>query len=218
MTQATIERPGLAPADLEAAEPPASPAMEPEEPDGHYEVIDGRRVELPLMGAREAYIASRLSLRMGAHAQARDLGNVLVETLYALAPGRELQRKPDVSFISYDRWPKGRQPPRGNAWRVIPDLAVEVVSPNDPAVDLVARIRDFFEKGVRQVWVVLPDEWSIYVYDSPKSIRVLDRADTLDGGAILPGFRLPLAEFFEPEGEEAPAGDQASAASAGAAE
>ena len=186
-----MERPGLTP-------------VEPEEPEGHYEIIDGRRVELPPMGAREAYIASRLGLLIGAHAEVQGLGNVLIETLYALAPGRQLQRKPDVSFVSYARWPKGRQPPRGNAWRLVPELAVEVVSPNDPAVDLVARIRDFFLKGVLQVWVVFPDEWSIYVYDSPRSIRVLDRADTLDGGAILPGFRLALADFFEPEGEEAP--------------
>jgi len=214
MTQATIERPGLAPADLEAAEPPAIPAMEPEEPDGHYEVIDGRRVELHPMGTYEAHLAGELNQVLGAHARAQSLGRVEVELLFGLAPGRKLQRKPDVAFVSYQRWPRDRRLPRTNAWHVVPDLVVEVVSPSDFAVALAARIREFFQAGVRQVWAVFPAEAWIYVYDSPKSIRVLDRADTLDGGAILPGFRLPLAEFFEPEGEAAPAGDQASAGAA----
>ena len=59
--------------------------------------------------------------------------------------------------------------------------------------------------GVERVWVIYPTVASVYDYDSPSSVRILTRDETVEGGTLLPGFRLPLAELFEDDssGEEA---------------
>ena len=63
------------------------------------------------------------------------------------------------------------------------------------------RMHEYFETGVKQVWVVYTKRSEIYVYSSPKQIQVLQLGDELDGGDLLPGFRLPLAAIFEDEPE-----------------
>ena len=78
-----------------------------------------------------------------------------------------------------------------------PDLAVEVVSPRDLARTVEARVTDFLNAGTPLVWVVYPEDESVYVYTSRRSVRVVDRAEELGGGTVLPGFRLPLADLFE---------------------
>ena len=57
----------------------------------------------------------------------------------------------------------------------------------------------YFRAGVELVWVVYPQPGEVYVYESPVAVRVLTRADLLDGGKVLPGFQLALAELFEDE-------------------
>ena len=84
-----------------------------------------------------------------------------------------------------------------------PRLAIEVVSPTNLAEDLLAKVDEYFQAGVRQVWVVYPAAARVHVHESPTQIRVLGRGDELDGGPLLPGFRLPLAELFEAEAEPA---------------
>ena len=120
-----------------------------------------------------------------------------MEALFRLRAEPKLQRRPDAAYVSFERWPKGRRIPTDNAWDVIPDLVVEVVSPTDLAEEIPTKIREYFEAGVRRAWVIYPHESLVYEYDSPRSIRVLGREDALEGGAIIPGFRLDLAELFE---------------------
>ena len=81
-------------------------------------------------------------------------------------------------------------PARDNAWDVVPDLAVEVISPHNPAEESVQKIREYFEAGVILVWVVYPEERQVYVYESPKQIRVLTGDDTLDGGTGPSGLSV----------------------------
>jgi Uma2 family endonuclease len=168
-----------------------------------YEVVNGQRREVPPMGAFEAHIATRLSRFLGNHAWAQRLGNVEVEMTFRLDAATDLQRRPDVSFVSYDRWPRGRPVPRTSFWDVVPDLAVEVVSPTNTATEILDKIDEFFRAGVRLVWVIYPVKEQIYVYESRTVIRVLTLGDELDGGAVLPGFRLPLATLFHDEDEPA---------------
>jgi Uma2 family endonuclease len=82
---------------------------------------------------------------------------------------------------------------------VVPDLAIEVISPTNTAADVLVKVRDYFRAGVRRVWVIYPVEGEVYAYESPTVIRVLQRGDELDGEDVLPGFRLPLATLFEDE-------------------
>lgn len=179
-----------------------SPAEQILEAGKHYEVVNGQVVEEPPLGTREAILASVLDQILGPFARANRLGRVAVETLFILRHEPRLRRRPDVAFVSAERWPLNRPTTSAAAWDVIPDLAVEVVSPTDPASDVQSKIAEYFSAGVRLVWVVYPDQFEVYVYESPRVVRILGREDAVDGGAVLPGFAMAIAEVFEVEGDE----------------
>jgi Uma2 family endonuclease len=196
-----------------ATAPPLVSQPMPAEPDGLYEVIDGRIVEKPPMSALEHWLAARLVRSMNIFDQAGRLGTVCFEMLFPIGQARNLKRRPDVAFVSRERWPLDRRTPRIEAWDVIPDLAVEINSPSNSADEIMDKLAEYFRAGVRLVWVVFPKQSQVYVYDSPSSVRILGLSGDLDGGAVLPGFRLPLAELF---GGEEEVGEDVVAPSAGA--
>jgi Uma2 family endonuclease len=127
------------------------------------------------------------------------LGRLESEMLFSLDAAVDLKRRPDLAFISYERWPRDRAVPRTAAWDVVPDLAVEIISPTNLATAVLAKIAEYFQHGVRCVWVVYPVEEQVYVYDSVTSVRILTRADRLAVPSILPQFELPLESLFETE-------------------
>jgi Uma2 family endonuclease len=73
---------------------------------------------------------------------------------------------------------------------------VEVVSPHDIAEDIMERINEYFAAGVKLIWVVYPTQRLIYIYESPRQVRILGEADQLDGGTLLPDFRISIASLF----------------------
>ena len=85
-----------------------------------------------------------------------------------------------------------------DAGDVVPDLAIEVTSPTDRAEAQRGKVLEYFQAGVRCVWVVYPKLRLIDVYESPTSSRVFGPDDTLIGDPVLPGFALPLGELFRP--------------------
>lgn len=189
---------------------PLPPALSPPLPplrgseDALYEIVDGQRVELPPMSIYAARIASLLGRKLGDFSEAQGLGETVVEGLFRLPLPKDRNRRPDVAFVSYKSWPKSRPMPESdNAWDVVPDLAVEVVSPTDLAEDLMGKVEEYFRAGVSLVWVVYPRLRLVQVYESLVRTRGLTRADELAGDPVLPGFRLPLATLF-PEGSAAP--------------
>jgi Uma2 family endonuclease len=165
--------------------------------DGLYEVVNGLRVELPPMSLYAGLVASRLGYRLGPFVDERRLGIVVTEVLFIVDPKRNLRRRPDVAFVSAERWPLDRLIPETGDWEVVPDLAVEVISPSDTWEEVLAKIDEYFDKGVRQVWIVTPLSQKVYMLDSPTRVHVLTTADELDGGNLLPGFRLSLARLFQ---------------------
>ena len=167
--------------------------------DSLYEVIDGIRTELS-MSAENILLANDLSFEITSYIRPRKLGRAAVEILFELPlPGRTRSRRPDVAFVSYDRWAQNRPlPQRGDAWPVVPDLAVEFVSPTERADDVVEKLNDYFDAGVRQVWVAYTRSRYVMVFDSLTQIRGLREADILDGGTILPGFQLTVGSIFPP--------------------
>jgi Uma2 family endonuclease len=183
----------------------ASPGV-PIGSDDLYEVIDGKRVGLPPMGIYSVLLATQLAKYMSVFSDAKSLGRVVVEGLFHLPAPFNRDRRPDVAFVSYQRWPKSRSVPRtDNAWDVVPNLATEVISPTDSADELEKKLEEYFKAGVELIWVVYPSQSKLHVLTSPTQIQVLTTADVLDGGAVLPGFRLPLVELFAEPAEEAQA-------------
>jgi Uma2 family endonuclease len=177
---------------------PAEMTREPAiEADSLYEIVDGQRVEKPAMGNFQVWAASILVERLGYFARTNGLGRVVAEMLFKIHPDGGRKRRPDVAFVSYERWERGRKITFDDGWDVIPDLAIEVVSPSNSAEAVNSKIAEYFKAGVKGVWVVYPMERQIYLYQSPKKTVILDSDDELDGGDLLPGFRLSLAELFE---------------------
>jgi Uma2 family endonuclease len=166
------------------------------EPQGLYEVVGGRVVEKHPRGAADVEIASILQEWLAPFARSNRLGRAVTEMLFRIDPASGLERRPDVAFVSHDRWPLERRVPAEAAWQMVPDLAVEVVRATNSANDVQDILRDYFQAGVRQVWVVYPRHHLIQVYESPARVTILLAGDTLDGGVVVPGFRLPLATLF----------------------
>jgi Uma2 family endonuclease len=177
---------------------PATPAP-PADGEALYEVINGQRVELPPMSFYASWITSRLQNNMGPFAEARRLGTVVTETLFILDPVRNVRRRPDVAFISAQKWPLERPIPEEGDLELVPDLAVEVSSPNDLLDSVLEKIDEYFAYRVSQVWLVVPKKQIVLVFDALTRFRILTVCEELEGGTLLPGFRLPLASLFQPK-------------------
>jgi len=172
------------------------------EPDGLYEVIDGRIVE-KAMGVYENWLAAVMFGVLDRYTEANPVGRVVQEMIFDLRPQVNRERRPDVAFVSFERWPSDRRIPRTQSWAVIPDLAVEIVSLTNTADNVAEKLQEYFHVGVRQVWVVYPRQAWVYAYTSTTSVVVLAPGAELDGGNVLPGLRLSVRDVFDKAGEPA---------------
>jgi len=189
------------PTDVPVSIPSSSSEALSLEPPGDvlYEVVDGRLVELPPMGAYESDIANWLAELLNETAREGRLGRVFVELLFRIDVVRDLKRRPDVAFVSAAQWPARKRVPKAEAWDMVPDLAVEVVSKSNTAEEILAKLADYFRTGTRLVWVVCPSVRQVYVYTSPTVVQILGGPTELDGGAVVPGFHLSLLRLFDDE-------------------
>ncbi|MGC8640852.1 MAG: Uma2 family endonuclease [Isosphaeraceae bacterium] len=191
----------MATATLPQTEATLGQAPREHEDDELYEVVNGLRIEIPPMSAYAARVATRLATKLNQHAEPEKLGEAIVESLFRLplTADKNRNRRPDVAFVSSERWPADRALPIAeNAWDVVPDISIEVVSPHDLAEDLLDKIIEYFQAGVRLAWVIYPKQRLVHVYTGPRSIRVLTDADSLEGGPVLPGLSIPLMALFDP--------------------
>src|SRR5215471_2083980 len=162
-----------------------------------YEVVDDQVVELGPMGAHEIWLATELVGYLRNFARQHQLGRVVQELLFDFTAMVQRKRRPDVAFVSYERWPRQRPVPHAEAWEVVPNLVVEVISPSDKGNDILDKVAEYFRVGVECVWVIFIFQEQVYIYESPTQVRILTRADELYGEPVLSHFRLPLAALFE---------------------
>lgn len=171
----------------------------PAEIDSLYEIIDGQFVEKQPMAAFAHELTSVLHDLLSPFVRANGLGRILTEMLFDFRPGLDRQRRPEVALLSAQRWPLNQRSSRtAPAWSIVPDLAVEIVSPSNSPDEVVRKIDEYFRVGVRLVWVVYPENDSIYVYESPNSVQIKRRGDQVDGGSVVPGFRMSVDDLFGP--------------------
>lgn len=161
------------------------------------ELVNGRLVR-KAMGAEASWVQGGLVKLLRLFVDAAQLGFVFEsECGFACFPPNERKvRKPDVSFVRRGRF-EGDRLPSGNA-TVRPDLVVEVVSPQEKAYKLHAKIRDFQSVGVPLIWVVYPNTQTIQVLSLGSPERWFGVGDTLTGDPVLPGFSVPVADLFPP--------------------
>ena len=194
-----VQRFGAIPLHRIRLKPPPGTATEQDviDADAHEdrlcELIDGILVE-KTMGSYEAYLAMLVGRILGNYAEANNLGIVLgADGMIRLEP-RQI-RVPDAAFFSWDRLPEGGLP--GEAiWGLVPDLAVEVISKGNTPEEMDRKLHEYFTAGVRLVWYVYPKTREAHVWTAPDRQVVLGQQDALEGGDVLPGFRLELTTLF----------------------
>lgn len=158
------------------------------------ELVDGVLVEKP-MGFTESRIAVLLVTALTNFVEKRDLGIVTGESGMIRVPAN-LVRMPDVAFFAWRHFPN-RELPDESAPEIAPDLAVEVLSKSNTAREMARKLSEYFSAGVRLVWFVDPPTRSVTVYSSPNRSKILSAHQSLSGGKVLPGFKLPIANLFK---------------------
>lgn len=183
---------------VKMSDAPVTPAELLALPDGKlYELVDGRPVEKK-MGCESSWVGGQINRRLNAFCSDNRLGWVFQSDAgYQCFPHRpNLVRKPDVSFVRHGRLP-GEQPPRGHC-AIPPDLAVEVVSPNDEAEEVEEKLSEYLGAGVALVWVAYPRTRTVYVYRRDGTANRLTEAQELSGEDVVPGFSCPVRDLFPP--------------------
>ncbi len=157
------------------------------------ELVDGVLVE-KAAGFRESLLAGALIEALRGFVRRRNPGLVTApDGMMRLAAG--LVRVPDVAFVSWTRLPEQRVPATPIP-DLAPDLAVEVIGAGNTVPEMTRKRREYFGAGVRLVWLVDPETRTVSVYTDFRNSTVLRDGDVLSGGAVLPGFSLPLKELF----------------------
>ena len=169
-------------------------SSDPEAP--FYEVVRGETVWLPAMNVRDHITTNRIGLHLANFVQPLKLGEVTFLMLFDIDSVNNIQRRPEVAFVSTERWPLGRRIPPGDAWQVVPDLVVEVVTEGEQAVDLIAKVDEYFQAGVKRVWWVFPELGRTLDFESPLVSRWYGANEPVPGGNLLPGFSFRLDEIL----------------------
>jgi Uma2 family endonuclease len=183
--------------------------MTPEEflvyplPEGKAELVRGELRVTPPPGAPHAFAANNLLYLIQSHVRANKLGRGFGDgTGYELVRLPRTVRVPDVSFVRAERLPKEGIGP--GLLRLAPDLAVEVLSPGEPASDLQEKLDDYLAVGTQLMCVVDPVRRSVMIAEADAPLRWLHEADTLNGGEVIPGFACAVSEIFEGIAPESP--------------
>lgn len=173
----------------------ADDLMRLQPPHKRTELVRGQMIVREPPGFRHGDIAMAIAGRMYPFVREKGLGRVLAaETGFVLFTNPDTVRAPDVAFVKHERIPNPI--PRGYA-RFAPDLAVEVLSPDDRPGEVLAKVADWLQAGTRLVWVVDPDRRNARVYRADGTESLLSETDALDGEDVLPGFSCPLSQVFD---------------------
>jgi Uma2 family endonuclease len=162
--------------------------------DGYvYEIVQGELLRMAPPGWDHGDVAGALVSALRPHVMGNQLGRVSVGD-----PGHILSRDPDtvvgpdIAFIRTDRLP-----PERRGWLdLAPDLAVEVISPNDSFSEVMNKVERFLAAGARLVWLVDPLRRRVLIHARDRAPIELTERDTLDGEDVVPGFQMRVAELF----------------------
>lgn len=162
----------------------------PENRHRRFQLIHGEIVE-KLPTQLHGYVASQFDRAIGNYLEDNPIGYVYVEARYRPVGDENNDRVPDVSFSTNPAIVE-RGPAAG-----MPDLAIEVQSPDDDVRDMLQLAFFYLDNGAKLVWLALFKTRRV-VAVTKEDIITLDESDILEGGDILPGFKLPVSKIFPP--------------------
>jgi Uma2 family endonuclease len=165
--------------------------------DGYrYDLIKGELIRMTPPGEEHGQVSMDLGGSVWSFVRERDLGRVYAaETGFLLDEDPDVLMGPDVAFVAKGSLPVTRD--RRKYLRVVPDLAVEIISPTDRLAAVRRKVAIYLEYGARLVWMVNPRRRTVTVFRPDRAEHLLTIKDELDGEDVLPGFRLPVAAIFE---------------------
>jgi len=172
------------------------PALPPgADPEALYDIVNGNRVEFS-KSVYALWVAGQLHRPLWQFVQARQLARTFMGAHFVLDAEIDQRRRIDLAFVGIDRWPLERRLPETGDWIMVPNLAVEVLSPGDAFEQILAKLQEYFHYGVQQFWLVSPKVRKVYVYDSPTRVRIVTDVDALDN-TVVPFFTLRVREIFQ---------------------
>src|SRR5712691_8170576 len=166
--------------------------------DGYiHEVVGGELVMSPKNDFYHGEICMRLSTALSNHAMEHRLGVVLDSSTGFWMTNRNC-RAPDISFVTKARLiGLGFKSRSRRFFPGAPDLAVEILSPNNTRAEIDERLKDFFESGTQLAWIIDPDAQRAEVCRGPTRRKLIGSGGTLEGEDLLPSFRYPLGDLFK---------------------
>ena len=159
------------------------------------ELINGKVIELMPPGGLHGKLMLRIGGLLSAFVLPHKLGELYGESGFILSRDPDTVRGPDVAFLEASRVP----PPHEEVFLLegAPTLAIEILSPNDRKREVEAKVRLYFEKGTREVWIVDPSTKTVSIRNPNSTAIAYGIDDAIPGGDILPGFSLPVRSIFE---------------------
>ena len=155
------------------------------------EYVDGEVIQKPMPDQKHARLQAFLARILDEFLESTGLGVVGSEWRCIFGPqGHERPYVPDLMVVRRERQTRDRH------FHGPPDLAIEILSPDQPAGEFADKILFYVLYGVRLTWVVDPDRFTITVYIPGREPRHLTVTDTLEGSDVLPGFSVPVERIF----------------------
>lgn len=161
---------------------------------GRCELVRGELIMMSPAGAPHGRTTNRIAFLVTAHVESQKLGEVFAaETGFLISRSPDTVRAPDVAFIRRDRT---KLIPRRGYFPGAPDLAIEVLSPDDSASDVMAKVDDWLNGGTEEVWIVDPNRKALALHRRDQPVQTWTESDSFDDSRVLPGFALTLSELF----------------------
>ena len=163
--------------------------------DGYrYELVRGELRKMAPTGDEHGDISADIHISLGVYVRENRLGRTrIAESGFILERDPDSVRAPDVAFVRRERIEELGRTTR--YWPEAPDLAIEVISPNDRYSEVNEKVADYLAAGTRMIVVVNPRNRTVNVH-TPDNTTTLAMGDTLDGGDVVPGWQMPLADIF----------------------
>jgi Uma2 family endonuclease len=162
--------------------------------DYRYELVRGRLIRMSPVAPRHGHTTMTLGALLWQQVRANRLGQVWNEVGFRLASNPDTVRAPDIAFVRHDRLPAKDA---SGFYRGAPDLAIEVLSPDDTPGEIREKIADYLDAGTPAVVVIDPGSRRAAIHRPGTAVRMLTASGTLDLDDVVAGFRVPLRDVFE---------------------
>ena len=159
------------------------------------ELVRGEVIIMAQPGFRHGRRQGLIFGILEAYAAPHKLGRATCETGIITERGPDTVRGPDVAFVSWARLPNGRIPTEAVP-DLVPNFVIEVLSVGNTYAEMSRKRREYFHAGVELLWMVDHRSQTVTVFRSPQDASVVNAGETLDGGSVLPGWHIDIADLF----------------------